>query len=207
MLYSQIGGKMMKTKTYSLILIIVVVSFLGFCVENIFIGLRHGFIDNRNMILPFLLGYGLSILAYYMLFGTPDKPLFFGKEIYFSSSIKLTFYCFAVAFIGVSIGEIILGYATEWCCDIVWWDYTQIPLHITKYTSVPTSLVFATLITVFMKYCFNPLLSFFSKMNPAALSFLATAMLLVLVLDMINSGIYMFKHSDTLHLWRFDFES
>ena len=192
---------MMKTKTYSLILIIVVVSFLGFCVENIFIGLRHGFIDNRNMILPFLLGYGLSILAYYMLFGTPDKPLFFGKEICFSSSIKSTFYCFAVAFIGVSIGEIILGYATEWCCDIVWWNYIQIPMHITKYTSVPTSLAFATLITVFMKYCFNPLLNFFSKINPLALSLLSTAMLLFLILDAINSGIYMFKHHDILHLW------
>ena len=182
-------------------LIIVLVSFLGFCIENIFIVLNHGCIDNRNMTLPFLLGYGLAILAYYRLFGTPDSPLFFGKKIHFSSSFKSTFFCFAVAFIGVSMGEIILGYATEWCCGIVWWNYTRIPLHITKYTSVPTSFGFATMITVFMKYCFNPLLNFFSKIHPSALSFFATAMLSILILDAINSGIYMFKHNEILHLW------
>lgn len=195
---------MAATKAFALIMVIIVVSFLGFCVENVFISLNHGFVDNRNMVLPFLLGYGLAILAYYLLFGTPQNPLFFGTPISFSTSLKSTLYCFVISFIGVSIGEIILGYATEWCCGIVWWNYSQIPMHITKYTSVPTSLAFATLITVFMKYMFSPLISLFSKINPEILGFLSVLLLFLLSLDAINSALYMFKNHSTLNIWRFN---
>ena len=197
---------MVATKAFALIMVVIVVSFLGFCVENVFVSLNHGFIDNRNMVLPFLLGYGLSILAYYLLFGTPSNPLFFGKEICFSTSSKATLYCFVVAFIGVSIGEILLGYATEWCCNIVWWNYTQIPMHITKYTSVPTSFAFATLITIFMKYMFSPLISAFSKINPIILGFLSILLLFLLSLDMLNSALYMFKKHTILNIWKLDTE-
>lgn len=195
---------MVETKVFALIMVIVVVSFLGFCVENIFISINHGFIDNRNMILPFLLGYGFSVLAYYILFGTPQKPLFFGNEISISSVFNSTIYCFVISFVGVCIGEILLGYLTEWCCDIIWWDYSKIPLHITRYTSVPTSFGFATLITIFMKYLFNPLLAAFSKINPAILCLLSTILLLLLTLDMMNSAFYMLKNHCTLKIWRFD---
>ncbi len=193
---------MAKTKAYSLIMIVITVSFLGFCVENIFIAINHGFIDNRNMIFPSLLGYGLAILAYYLLFGTPDKPEFLNREVTFATRWGSTLYCFIIAFIGVSIGEIALGYATEWICDITWWNYSKIPLHITKYTSVPTSLGFATLITFFMKYLFTPLLSFFSRIDTALLGFLSVTLLILLSLDMINSALYMLKTHSTLKLWR-----
>lgn len=196
---------MVNTKICALVLISVIVSFIGFGIENIFISFSHGYMDNRNMILPFLFGYGLAILAYYALFGTPNTPLFFGKEVNISGT-KATIYCFTIAFLGVSIGEIILGYMTEWLCGIKWWDYSAIPLHITRYTSVPTSAGFAFLITVFMKYFFEPLLSYFSKMNPTTLSFLAVYSVLVLSLDMFNSTVYMFKNHDTLRIWRFDFK-
>ncbi len=197
---------MANIKNSALVLVIIVASFIGFCVENIFISFSHGFMDNRNMVLPFLFGYGLAILAYYILFGTPDHPLWFTKEMQFQSSFLAHLYSFTIAFLGVSAGEIILGHMTEWCCGIVWWDYSAIPLHITRYTSVPTSLCFASLITIFMKYCFNPLLNIFLKINPHALSFLAVALVLVLSLDMINSAIYMFKNHSTLSIWRIDFK-
>ena len=198
---------MATTKAYSLILVSIVASFIGFSVENIFIAWNHGFMDNRNMVLPFLYGYGLAMILYNVLFGTPNEPLLFGQPISFSSNVTATIYSFTMAFLGVCIGEIIVGYMTQWCCNIIWWDYSEIPLHITRYTSIPTSAGFAFLITLFMKYCFDPLMSFFSKLHPNALSFLATALLLVLVLDMVNSGIHMFRYNDTLHIWRIDFEN
>lgn len=197
---------MANTKALALILVAVIVSFLGFCIENIFISFFRGFVDNRNMVLPFLFGYGLSIIAYFYLFGTPNAPLFFGKIISFDSTLKSTLYSFTVAFLGVCIGEIILGYLIEWCCDIIWWDYSIIPLHITRYTSVPTSVGFAFLITIFMKYCFDPLTMFFSRMNPFVLSSLSILLVVVLSLDMLNSGIYMFRNHDTLHLWRYNLQ-
>lgn len=196
---------MTNSKAYSLILVSVVASFLGFWVENFFISFSHGFIDNRNMVLPFLFGYGLSILAYYFLFGTPNSPLFFGKPIALKG-VAATVYSFVVAFLGVSIGEIIVGHLTEWACGIVWWNYSAIPLHITRYTSVPTSLAFASLITVYMKFFFDPLTNLFSKMHPRALSFLAITTALVLTLDMVNSGIYMFKYNEIQQIWKYEFE-
>ena len=39
-----------KKNTYSLILVLIVISFMGFCVENIFTALTHGFINNKNII-------------------------------------------------------------------------------------------------------------------------------------------------------------
>lgn len=197
---------MTKTKIYSLLLMMTVVSFMGFWIENFFIAFMGGFINNRNMKLPFLLGYGIAILAFYFLFGTPQKPLLFRQNITFETNFFSTLYYFLIAFLCVSIGEIILGYATEWACDIIWWNYTSLPLHITRYTSVPTSLSFAFVITLFMKYGFEPLMSLFGKINPIALAVLSVGLTIVLSLDMLNSAIYMFKNHETQIIWRYDFE-
>lgn len=196
---------MISKKPFILVMIAVIVSFIGFCVENIFISFSSGFMDNRNMILPFLFGYGLSMLLYYFLFGTPNSPLLFGRRIAFKSSTVSNIYSFFMAFIGICIGEIILGYAIELTCDIIWWDYTTIPLHITRYTSVPTSMGFAFLLTLFMKYCFDPLYNAFSKMNTTALIVISVCFALVLSADMLNSAIYMYQNHNTQILWRLDF--
>ena len=197
---------MANARALALILIVVLVSFLGFIVENIFTSYSSGVIDNRNMVLPFLLGYGLAILVIYKLFGTPHAPMFFGKELSLGNAALSSLYYFTIAFLCVSIGEVALGYIIEWSCDIVWWNYTAIPLHITKYTSIPTSTIFAILITVFMKHFFNPLFNTFSKMNYQALSILAISLLVLLSLDFVNSGIYMFKNHQTLKLWSVEFD-
>lgn len=196
---------MTSVNSYALMLVAAVVSFIGFCVENTFVCLSSGVIDNRNMVLPFLFGYGLIILAFYKLFGTPNHPVLLGKELNLSDEKGIA-YCFIIAFIGVCVGEIIVGHLTEWLLDIVWWDYSEVPLHITRYTSIPTSFAFAAMITIFMKYCFTPLLNYFSRMNPHALSFLAIAITLVLTFDMINSAIYMFKHGEILRIWKIEFK-
>lgn len=191
----------MDTIKLSMIMIVIVTSFIGFCVENIFSAYLSGVINNRNMILPFLLGYGLAIIALYALFGTPDAPRFLHKELLFNSSIWANIYYFSVSFLCVCLGEITLGYMTQWCCGIIWWNYSEIPLHITKYTSIPTSFGFATLITIFMKYCFDFLQLQFTKMNPRVLAKASVFILTLLIIDFIHSGIYMFKKHDTLKIW------
>ena len=186
-----------KKNTYSLILVLIVISFMGFCVENIFTALTHGFINNKNMILPFLWGYGLALLALYKLFGTPSNPLCFGSQISFSSKAKGNLYYFCVAFIGVCIGEILLGYAVEIICNVIWWDYSMIPLHITKYTSIPTSLGFALIIFLFMRYAF--------EQNIKVLKTVSITLAVLLSIDMLNSGLYMLINQNFLSIWRVDF--
>ena len=88
------------TTTYTLdemLTLIVIVSFLGFCLENVWLALRKGYIDNRNMYLPFLFGYGLAVSGGYLVFGLPDAE-------------HLERYWITV-FIAVSVGEILLGTA------------------------------------------------------------------------------------------------
>ena len=48
----------MISKITPYIIVIVAVSILGFVTENIWIGMRFGYFDNRGMMLPGLLGYG-----------------------------------------------------------------------------------------------------------------------------------------------------
>lgn len=196
----------MNIRTLALIMIVIIISFLGFLVESIFTAYSNGIITNRNMILPFLLGYGLAVLSIYLIFGTPNDPQFLQNHLSITSKLGKTAYYFAVSFLCVSVGEIILGYLTQWCCGIIWWDYSAIPLHITRYTSIPTSFIFATLITVFMKYCFNPLLNAFMKMQFRSLAILSIPLLVLLSIDFIHSGIYMFKNHDLLRLWSFEFK-
>lgn len=198
---------MLKRKNvYALIMVMVVVSLLGFCVESLFTVFMHGFLNNKNMVLPFLWGYGLAILLLYVLFGTPECPLWFTKPTNFTSRTEKYVYYFIIAFFGVCIGEIILGYLVEATCNIVWWDYSILPLNITKYTSVPTSTGFASLIFIFMRYIFNPLLDRFSSMNYTALKFIAISFATVLTLDMINSAIYMLIKRQTLQIWKIKFK-
>lgn len=192
---------MLNTRTSAMMLIIVLVSFMGFIVENIHISFSNHKIDNRNMLFPFLLGYGLAIIAIFTLFGTPNSPMFFKRTLDIEMGSASFIYYFVMAFLCVSIGELILGHFIEMTCNITWWDYSNIPLHVTKYTSIPTSTVFALLITIFMKYMFSPLLEVFSRINPRLLSVLSISLITILCIDFIHSGIYMFTHRKTLNIW------
>ena len=196
----------MQVKKYALILVVITVSFFGFCIENIFMSFRWGHMDNRNSVLPFILGYGLSMLGIYLLFGTPLSPKFFTNPLALNGELARGIYYFAIAFLCVSIGEIVIGQITEWVCGVVWWNYSTIPLHLTKYTSVPTSIGFALIITIFMKYGFYPLWSLFSKMKYQTLVFISISLLIVITLDTLNSMLYMLSHRSMLNLWRVEFK-
>ena len=80
----------MKYGIFELMLAAVVISFVGFAIENTWLLLTKGYMDNRNMTLPFLLGYGVLMVDFYLMFGTPSDvhvPIvsdrFTDNEIYF----------------------------------------------------------------------------------------------------------------------------
>ena len=139
----------------SIINLAAIISFLGFAVENVWLAVTKRYIDNRNMSLPFLLGYGLFVIGFVLVIGTPDDILIPRLNMT-SDKIKVLIY-FIIAFTVICFGEIALGMFTEKYFGFSYWDYSRIPLHITKYTSVPTSIGFAALFTLFMKRCISPL--------------------------------------------------
>ncbi len=193
---------MNATNICVLCMIITVVSFLGFMVENTWTGITQGYMDNRSMCLPFLLGYGLAILAVYLIFGTPIAPRFFRKQILLHSRFLRFLAYFGIMFLCVSIGEIVLGTLVEKAFGIVWWNYSSLPLHITKYTSVPTSMGFALMITVFMNYCFEPLYSFFMNIDYAYLRKMTFWCMSLMIIDFFYSAFCMAKRRSLVERWR-----
>ena len=92
---------------------IAFISFLGFCVENLWLAITKGYMDNRNMLFPFLFGYGLTVAAIYLVFGTPRNLVVLGKEITVpNENTEILLYSLIVMTV-ISLGEIILGKTVE----------------------------------------------------------------------------------------------
>jgi len=164
------------------------VSQLGFLVENMWMLTRSGFIDNRNMNLPFLLGYGIAVVGMYLVLGTPKKGHFL---LYYS-----------LVFLFVSLGEIALGFTVEEFCGFYYWDYTNLPMHLTRYTSFFTSLGFSALITLFMYYCYEPIMDFVHRTMTPRRRRIAIALFIALVFDMLYSFHIMRELGDVYKSWK-----
>jgi len=185
-------------------MIIIVVSFLGFLVENVWLAATKGFIDNRNMCFPFLLGDGLTVAIIYMILGTPRKLVLFGKRIVAIRGIRSIVIYFLTVFVFVCVGEIALGKIVEKTCRFCWWNYSEIPMHITKYTSIPTSIAFAGMIELFMYCLFEPLCQFFESWNRNILSVTSIIMMGLLIWDCMYNLHKMYIDKSMQNRWRID---
>lgn len=192
----------MKKRFYALCMIAAIVSFLGFVVENIWLAFTQGCINNRSMIFPFLFGYGIAIALIYLILGTPNHPRLLGKKLALNSELKRILFYLGAVMICVSLGEILLGTLVEKVCGFEWWNYTRIPLHITKYTSIPTSLAFGLIITTFMKFFFEPLMTYFEGWNETVLKVTAITLLVIMLGDFVYAAYTMFKKKGTVIRWQ-----
>lgn len=194
----------MKTTTFSLIIMMTIVSFLGFLVENVWLAITKGYIDNRNMCLPFLLGYGVAIVGLFILLGTPQQSTFFDKLPFLNTSRRrITFY-FMCAFIFVCVAEILLGTFVEKTCQVILWNYSRFALHITKYTSVPTSTGFAFIITFFMDKCFTPILDSISQIDYNTSKSISIVFLGLMIFDFMLNTHRIYKKKSLNTIWRIE---
>lgn len=146
-------------------IMMIICSFIGWVSENAFRLAVHGIIDSRFMYLPFLGIYGLCILALYGLFGTPDSFRFLNKRLLTENSkkaVRYICYCLVIA-AAVMIGEIAVGTFCEAFSGKVLWNYSAIPLHFTKYTSVPTTAGITAGVFLLMKFGFTPLMNLMER--------------------------------------------
>ncbi|MCD7730680.1 MAG: hypothetical protein LUI05_04200 [Oscillospiraceae bacterium] len=176
----------MDNQIYYLAIMSAIISFLGFVLEDVWLAFRKGFIDNRNMTFPLLFGYGLFIISFYLIIGTPEAFILMGAKKLRSSAARYVTY-FLMTFLIVSVGEIVLGKITEWYFGFSYWNYEKIPLHVTKYTSIPTSIGFSLIITSFMGKCFVPILSIVKRIPIGIARVIAIASTVIMVSDMIVS--------------------
>ncbi|MCM1193224.1 MAG: putative ABC transporter permease [Butyrivibrio sp.] len=196
------GTKDMKYNWRKMGILVIIVSFMGFAVENIWLALTKGYINNRNMNLPFLLGYGLAMVAIYILFGIPSEMKFLNRFPVKASRLAKYLLYFLCVMICISIGEIILGMVTERLCNIEYWNYSLIPLHITKYTSVPTSMGFAAMVTLFMEKVFPFLMDKLSGLDTRAVCIVICVLLVMMLADFVISYGHMIKTQNFNEKWR-----
>ena len=71
---------------------------------------------------------------------------------------------FLAAFVLILFGEMSVGLLFDKCFGVQAWDYRNIPLHITRYTSIPTTFGFTTGITLLMHFVFRPVVAFFERL-------------------------------------------
>lgn len=189
---------------FALCMVVGVVSFLGFAVENIWLAVTKGYMDNRNMIFPFLIGYGIAIMLLYLILGTPHKLWLFGRIIRIEKRMTKVIFYFTGSMLCVSMGEVLLGKFVEKVCHFYWWDYSKLPFHITRYTSLPTSAMFSCLITLFMDKVFLPLFYCFQKWDYTILRNTAIVLVAIMVGDFVYNAYMMYREKAQITRWKID---
>lgn len=201
------GMTEMKYSIFDFGIMAAIISFLGFIVENIWLAVTKGYVNNRNMNAPFLLGYGLLVISLFFVLGTPEEMTQWGMFRGIRTKwIRYMLY-FICSFVVVSIGEILLGTIVEKLCGIEYWNYASLPMHITKYTSVPTSIGFASMITFFMGKCFTPLMGWIGRLDSPALRAVSIMLMAVMALDFFYSFHYMIRSKAFYWKWQIDLPS
>lgn len=185
-------------KIPAICVIMLIASFLGYLTETVWVALRHGFIDNRGMHMPFLLGYGIANLIIFLALGGPQSPglTLHGGHTTDNEYYRFVFYCTEV-FVLISVCEAALGYAVQFLCGIEWWNYTSLPFHIGKYTSIPTSTGFTLFIYLFQRHVFVPLTDYFVSVNLSGYTYLIVPVMILAVADCVYALLYMFRNGHT----------
>lgn len=104
--------------------------------------------------------------------------------------------------VAVSVGEVLLGTIVERLCGIEYWNYASLPMHVTKYTSVPTSAGFASKITFFMGKCFTPLMDLIGRLDFPGLRAVSILLMVVMALDFFYSFRQMIMSKDFYLKWQ-----
>ena len=96
----------------------------------------------------------------------------------------------------------VLGIVVEALCHIEYWNYSNIPMHITKYTSIPTSTAFAAMITILMGNVFPVLMDWICRINTQWAKIICAVLWIVMVADFFISFGHMIKAKNFYLKWK-----
>lgn len=181
--------KIFGVNAYALLLSACIIAFAGFIIENVFRLFCIGVIDDRHRLFPFIAEYGIAFFLMFLLFGTPKNMRFFNKKITITAKSEKTAVFlqtalyFLIVFICIGIGEITVGLTVEKTMGIKGWNFSNIPLHVTRYTSIPTDLAYSSAFTVFMHLFFDKMIDSLSDISPKILKIIAIVLTTTILLD------------------------
>ena len=163
-------------------LLTVLLSFLGWAYETLFMFWQFKVLQNSGfMTLPICPIYGCSLMAVYLLVGTPDE----GRGFLRKTDNKTTRYILygVFAFVIPTVAELIVGAFFHRAFGVRFWSYAGAPMNWNGYVCLPVSLAWAGMIFLFMKYVFPLLKKTLEKIPKLAANGLAFSLLFILLVD------------------------
>ncbi len=173
-----------NTYPYNYFLLIAAISFIGWILETAYCYFEAGrYCDRGFLTLPLCPIYGFSLLGVYFFAGTPDCGGIFLKRVR-SKKLRLPLY-FAFSALLPTFLEFITGLFFYEILNIRLWNYSSHKFNIAGHICLSFSLIWGVLITLFMKFCFNPLKKIIFKIPPKTAKTAATALITLIAADLI----------------------
>ena len=184
-----------------LFLMFMLISFIGWCMETVYVLLRFGRLSDRGFLsMPFCPIYGASILAVYFAVGTPQggvlQPLFAkakGLPLPARAAAYAGLYLlyFLAAALIPTAAEFLTGLFFDKLFGIRLWDYTDRPFNILGYVCLPMSALWGLLITAAMALLWTPLEKLLARIPQRAAKAVAFTLAALLLIDFCGNFIYL----------------
>ena len=172
------------------------VAFLGWVVENVFKYVTGGWFDSRFHFLPFISPYASLPLAFHIALGSPNDIRIFGYKVFKTKTTKTVVLSNLITYFLMSLfvflGELAVGNLWDILFDVQLWDYHSLPLSLTQYTSIVTTLGFGLFAYVIFKFIYRPTLYIIrKKVNYNVAKWICLTLGVAIVLDTLRMIITM----------------
>lgn len=149
-----------KLGFFHLVILFMLLSFMGWCMETIYFLIDwNDFTDRGFLSLPFCTIYGCSLVAIYLIIGTPTggrlKSLFLRAKklpvfpkILSYAGLYLIYFLFAALI--PSIAEFFTGLFFDKVFGVVLWDYSYHTYDLYGYVCLEMTIVWGVVITLAM---------------------------------------------------------
>ncbi len=203
--------KLFGVEFYYLALFGIIISAVGFIAENLARLIGMGILDARFHILPFISPYGLVIFAFHLVLSDPDDLAMFGKKLFPDGMKHKKLYSNLSAYflicLFVFLGELAVGNIWDIFFGVKLWDYSNLPLALTPYTSPIATFGYGSGAYLLFKFVYKPMLNFIKK-NVTYRTAKLTSVILgtLIVLDTVRLMIMIIAFGEapmywTVNLW------
>lgn len=186
---------------YDLVILFVLVSFLGWCMETIYFRIRWGAFSDRGFLtLPLCTIYGSCILAVYLLMGTPTggrlRSLFERAKrlpvlLRSLSYVGLYAIYFMAAALIPTIAEFFVALFFDKVFGIVLWNYSYYRFDICGYICLEMTLVWGILITAAMRFVWPLLVKLVCLSSPRVIKVKTVVLSVLILADLLFNIIYL----------------
>ncbi len=171
---------------YHLMWLFLIYSFTGWILETIVAAAKQKRFVNRGVINgPFCIIYGIAAVILTVV----------GREL---RGIWLFIGCVIVT----ALIEFVAGHLVEKLYHEKWWNYSNLPMNLDGYISVPTSLFWGLLGFLIMQFGNNFLLKIYSMIPSLAINIVIIILMGIIILDGTASTILLIGRGKRMERWK-----